>query len=372
LCYPHIWVYSLLWSSEAIMNKKNIAFVWGWSGGHIQPIASLLDYAKQYTNISNQSKRYRFGQSWWLEETYADRYEEVTFLPIYTWKLRRYWTMQSTRENIRDMFFIVAWFFQSVWKLKKNKIDVIFCKWWFVCPPVAYAWRLLCIPIFVHESDTHVWLANRLVLPVARTVFTGFWWLMDGERVVGQILSPTIIDETDYILEWIDNSKTTILVMWGSQWAAVLFDTVSTIIQELPRNLQFVFVLGTKNSESDYAIQWQVWTVEFVSQEDMWYLYGSSDIAITRGSASALQEQQYFGIKKAIVPLPHTWGDHQTVNAKWYEATYNDVWIPQDDSLKDGLTNFIKSYSSYKKVSRKPSVDELCSASIVIWEELMA
>jgi hypothetical protein len=43
-----------------------------------------------------------------------------------------------------------------------------------------------------------------------------------------------------------------------------------------------------------------------VSQSQIASLYELTDIAITRGSASALQEQELFGIKKAIVPLPYT------------------------------------------------------------------
>lgn len=356
------------------MKKKNIAFVWGWSWGHIQPIASLLDYAKQYTNISLQSNRYRFWQEWWLEEIYARRYNEVTFAPVLTWKLRRYWTLVSTWQNIRDIFLIIWGFFQSLYRLKKYRIDVIFCKWWFVCPPVAYAWRLLWIPVLVHESDTHIWLANRLILPISKTVFTWFWWIVDKEEVVGQILSPKLLISKSVELEWIDPTKSVVLVMWWSQWARVLYDTVTVAAEKNDyKHYQYIFLLWTKSAEllEVYSKAWQIWTLWFVTQWAIASLYELSDLCITRWSASSLQEQQLFGIKKWIVPLPYTWWDHQTVNAKRYQKQYGDLWIPQDNRLQENIEVFLLENTWYKKTIKMPTVEQLCSASIRIWKELL-
>lgn len=357
------------------MSNKVIAFVWWGSGGHVQPIASLLDYAKQYTNIPKQSKRYRFGQQWWLEETYADRYDEVTFVPVATGKLRRYITVHSVLQNIRDVFLIGYWFLESLWYLRKYSVDIIFCKWWFVCPQVAYAWRLLRIPIVIHESDTHVWLANRLVLPVASTVFTGFWWIIDKEVVVWQILSPSLLLKNPVELVWIDNTKTVVLVMGWSQGARVLFDTVRDVVASwLGEDMQYIFLLWTKSQwlVAEYEKKWQIWTQWFVSQWQIASLYELADIAITRGSASALQEQELFGIKKVIVPLPYTWWDHQTVNAKWYEKNKDDTRIPQNEWLYDALLVYLKDTIGYKKQSKFPKLDELCKASKIIREKLLA
>lgn len=356
------------------MHKKSIAFVWGGSGGHIQPIASLFDYAKQYTNIPSQINRYRFGQSGWLEQTYADRYESVLFVPVLTGKLRRYRNLTSTLENIRDVFLIVAWFFQSLRKLKQYKIDVIFCKGGFVCPAVAYAGWVLHIPVLVHESDTHSGLANRMTYPVATTVFTGFGWVVSGERVVWQILSPQLLDFHPMDLLWLDLAKTVVLVMWGSQWARILFDTILDYVESCAANtVQFIFLLGTKNQwAKDYSREWHVWTLGYLDQPQLWYVMDICDASITRGAATSLQEQHNFWLQKAIVPLPHTWWDHQTVNAKYYQEQYGDVWIPQDDALVTRITWFVDSLSDYKKEKKTPSIETLCRASVEIWEELMS
>lgn len=162
--------------------------------------------------------------------------------------------------------------------------------------------------------------------------------------------------------------------MWWSQGAQILFDSVSTLVRQwIINGVHFVFVLWTKSTDKkeEYAIWWQISTVWFVSQQNIARLYSISDASISRGSITSLQEQQLFGLKKAIVPLPFTWWDHQTVNAKWYEEHYGDVWIPQDEYLQVNLEKYLLWLKGYKKQPLMPTVGELCSASQIIWKKLM-
>lgn len=60
-------------------------------------------------------------------------------------------------------------------------------------------------------------------------------------------------------------------------------------------------------------------TLEWISQIDIAHLLEDSDIVITRGSATTLAEIDVFAVKKIIIPLPHSAGNHQYWNAKEYE-----------------------------------------------------
>ena len=44
------------------------------------------------------------------------------------------------------------------------------------------------------------------------------------------------------------------------------------------------------------------------------------DVAITRGGTTSLAEQEIFGIKKIIIPIPRT--HDQLKNAQYYQKTY--------------------------------------------------
>ena len=83
-------------------------------------------------------------------------------------------------------------------------------------------------------------------------------------------------------------------------------------------------------------------------------LYQLSDISITRGSATSLAEQHLFGIRKIIVPLPWTGGNHQWRNGVWYRDTYEDILINQDDQLDIHLTDALQQYTVYKKQTTHP------------------
>ena len=60
-------------------------------------------------------------------------------------------------------------------------------------------------------------------------------------------------------------------------------------------------------------------TYDYLTQADIASLLVHTDVAITRGSATTLAEIDTFSVKKIIVPLPYSAGDHQYWNAKEYE-----------------------------------------------------
>jgi UDP-N-acetylglucosamine:LPS N-acetylglucosamine transferase len=51
-------------------------------------------------------------------------------------------------------------------------------------------------------------------------------------------------------------------------------------------------------------------------------------VAIARGGTTSLAEQQLFGLKKVIVPIP--WTHDQLKNAQYYVKTYDDILVRQD------------------------------------------
>lgn len=109
----------------------------------------------------------------------------------------------------------------------------------------------------------------------------------------------------------------------------------------------------------------------FLWQKDIAYLYALSDIAITRGSGTSLAEQQLFGVKKLIVPLPFTWWNHQFYNALRYSEAYDDIIVEQDKQLTENIQVFLDKLQGYKK--KRDHVDEqaLVAAKEIIWEYLL-
>ena len=101
-------------------------------------------------------------------------------------------------------------------------------------------------------------------------------------------------------------------------------------------------------------------------------MYAISDISLTRGSATSLAEQQIFGIKKIIIPLPFTGGNHQFYNALQYNTLYEDIIVEQNEHMKENIATFIRKLYHDKKHWETVDEKQILFAKETIWEKLLA
>jgi len=68
------------------------------------------------------------------------------------------------------------------------------------------------------------------------------------------------------------DNKTVVLVMGGSQGAAVIFDSLLTLLgqEKVDASFQFFILLGTKNAhyQEKFALFTNVMTYKFISNQD--------------------------------------------------------------------------------------------------------
>lgn len=84
---------------------------------------------EQDTNIRLKCNEiFRFGEKGGMEEEYAEKLDQVTFLPVSAGKLRRYRSIKSLIDNFTDMIQALDGLLQAVHLLKKHKIELVFCK----------------------------------------------------------------------------------------------------------------------------------------------------------------------------------------------------------------------------------------------------
>ena len=105
-------------------------------------------------------------------------------------------------------------------------------------------------------------------------------------------------------------TRAQVLVMGGSQGAAVLYDELLNLLTKnvelAEMDFNILLLVNKEDYETLFAVFDNVRIFKFLSLEEVASLYNISDIAITRGGATSLAEQQIFGIKKLIIPHPHT------------------------------------------------------------------
>lgn len=336
----------------------NIVFAWWWTWWHVFPIKSLIEFIKNDNNIDNYFNNiYWFGESNSLESKVASSfsYNKLKFYSIISWKIRREKSILWVVRNFIDIFKFFIWFIQSLYLLHKLKVDVLFCKWWYVAWPVVIAAKILWVQIFLHESDTVPWLANRLASKFSDKIFLWFpdsikWW-----EFIWQILSDEISNFSDDELNIssFDSNRTNILVIWWSQWSKIIYETLLDVIKDnrLKDKFNYFIVLGTQNQwlKDSFKEFDNVFTFDFLTQKQIWYICNLCDVWITRGWATSLAEQKAFGMKLLIIPLPYTWWNHQYYNGMYYSQTYGDILINQNIDMDRNLRSALLELTCFKK-----------------------
>jgi len=370
------------------MRKLNLAMAWWWTWGHVFPVKSIIEFINKHPEYNQEiSKIIRFWEKNSLESEIFDKIsknnQNLFFQTIVSGKYRRETPFKSKLKNIRDLFKFSRWIIQSIYYLKKYEIDVIFCKWWYVALPVVFAWKLLKKKIVVHESDVHSWLVNRIASKFATKVFTGFDWVLPNSITVWQILSDDIISHESIRnipshteiweeltlaeqLFYADPSKTYLLVMWWSQWSKRLYQNLIESMKENKQvysNYEIFVVLWKENQDlkSEFDPFKNVYTFDFVSQQDMGLLLKYCDISLTRAWTTSLAEQKLYNLKIVMVPIPRTHDQYD--NAKYYVEHHDDILLDSNDpNYKENMLSIFTEYQNFKK--DKVTKDILAEISI--------
>ncbi len=343
-------------------DKKNIVLSWGWTGGHVFPLEALQEYLKN----SSKYNFYWFWNQWDLEEEIA--YDNnINFVYIPSWKLRRYFDIKNFFEPLKN----ISGFFFALYYLVSKKIDIVFSKWWYVSIPTCLAAKVLWKKIFVHESDTETGLANKIVSKLATKIFYSFPnKKIDNKKhfISGQILNPKLLysvrdlksqsekDNTvvmkDNFWSWNfkQNEKLEVVVIAWSQGSTTIFENLLKILNNLI-NINFTIILWSKNIHlwPQFKKHSNVKVYDFVSQEKMWEIYTKSDIAITRAWATTLWELYYFGIHSIIIPLKNSAWNHQTKNAIVFNKNFWSNILEESDKLSLEIFRLLEKFKELRK-----------------------
>ena len=156
-----------------------IALVGGGTAGHIIPSISVIE---KILEIDPKTQFFFVAADQELDKKNLEQFKNKYFLPIA--KLRRYFDL----KNFTDIFVLTKSIYKSIQILKSEKPDIVFSKGGFVAVPFCIAAKFLKIPIVMHESDSSIGLANKLIMPLANQV-----WLSHPSSIKKKYLSKTYV-----------------------------------------------------------------------------------------------------------------------------------------------------------------------------------
>ncbi|MGV3323353.1 UDP-N-acetylglucosamine--N-acetylmuramyl-(pentapeptide) pyrophosphoryl-undecaprenol N-acetylglucosamine transferase [Streptococcus hyovaginalis] len=297
------------------MPKKKIILTGGGTVGHVTLNLILIPKL-----IQDDWEVHYIGDRNGIEHEEISRLaERVHFHGIATGKLRRYFSW----ENLLDVFKVAFGVLQSLVLVAKIRPTALFSKGGFVSVPPVIASKLLGVPVFIHESDLSMGLANKIAYRFATRMYTTFQQdasLSKTEHIgaITKVQPYSIQDDAlvENIREQFDPSKKTLLFVGGSAGANVFNEFVSQHIDELKAAYNIINITG---DETLNTLSRNCYRVDYVT--DLYQpLMQMADLVITRGGSNTIFELVALRKLHLIVPLGKeaSRGD-QLENAAYFE-----------------------------------------------------
>ena len=322
-----------------------IVFTGGGTAGHFYPIIAV---AEVLTAITREKKLVGIKYYFLSTDPYDERAlfeNHIEFRRVRAGRLRRYFSLRI----IPDFFSTVVGIFEAIFKLYSIYPDLVFCKGGYASFPVVLAARLLRIPIFVHESDSHPGRVNsfasryavRIALsyPEAATFFSEEkrkLIAITGNPIRQDLLSPMTQGAREFL--GLEPELPIVYVTGGSQGAAVINETLLDILPALLEKCQIVHQVGDRNladvkhrasvvlEKTTFAARYKLFP--YLNASAIRMVAGASALAVSRAGSSIFEFAQW-GLPVILIPIPESISHDQRSNAFTYARSGGAVVIEQ-------------------------------------------
>ncbi|MCR4277848.1 MAG: UDP-N-acetylglucosamine--N-acetylmuramyl-(pentapeptide) pyrophosphoryl-undecaprenol N-acetylglucosamine transferase, partial [Candidatus Berkelbacteria bacterium] len=332
--------------NQSTNNQHPILLVGGGTGGHIFPLVAigeeLASLKIPFIFIGG-----RVGREGEVVAEYG-----WPFKAISAGKWRRYWSLAAVTQNILDVGRFIRGYFQALSLLITTGSPVIFSKGGYVALPMVMAAKLLGRRIVIHESDSVMGLTNRISVRVASKVLTAFSPSVFPNHdsrfeQVGIPIRRTLRQAAN--LQGVRKSRPLILVIAGIQGSKAINRFVREALPEIVQVADVVHITGEAEILSHKTIaqglskkyQNAYRPFAFITRE-LPYYFRSSDLIVSRASATTIAEAALFSRAMYLVPLPNSASDHQLANALHLQAAGAAVLREEKDLNNEKFTDDIK------------------------------
>ena len=334
--------------SQNSQNRPIIIFTGGGTGGHVYPNLALVpEFEKR-----GFCAVYVGGEGNTIERKLA-RDVGIKYYSVPTIKLVRSMSADGIKNNLK----IPSTLKKSVEKaseiLEKIKPCCVFSKGGFVSLPVVLAASKMQIPVFAHESDLTMGLANKIAKLKGATILKANPKSKFGGELVGMPLRDNLVykDKT-YAKKTlgINNpfKKPVLLVLGGSSGASAINDAIAKNLKALTEKYFVLHVSGKNKGANVKANDY----LQFEYADDVALFYTACDIVLSRAGATSMFEISSIGKRAVFVPLPKgaSRGD-QIYNAELAKE-FGATVLKQDSHFCDNLPRAIE--TAMQNPSMKP------------------
>lgn len=341
----------MTYSIADTQDKPVIIFTGGGTGGHIYPNLALIpEFEKR-----GFSAAYVGGVGDTQEKRLAALYG-IPYFEVPSIKLVRSMSLKAVKNNLKIPFEMSGCIKAAVALLKRLKPCAVFSKGGFVSLPVALAAAKLNIPLFCHESDLTLGLANRIAAAKGATVFKANPNSKFNGELVGMPLRDSLFSYSKQIAKkglGLPPDAKVLLIIGGSSGAQAINDAVAKNLDALTSRWLVLHICGNGKSTNlpnetqnyrryDYA-------------DNIAMFYAASDAVLSRAGATAVYEISALKKRAVFVPLPKGISRGDQLDNAALAQDYGACVLYQNEHFCDDFV------PSIEKAFQKPPMRALCT-----------
>ena len=224
--------------------------------------------------------------------------------------------------------------------------------------PTMLAATRIGLPTVIHEQNAVLGRANRLMAPRVRAIATAFAetaQLSPADRVKAEHTGNPVraavaaLAERPYPAPE-RGGRLALLVIGGSQGAAVMSEVVPTALAQLPEELRARLDVVQQCRADDLDQARETYRAAGIAAElaaffdDLPVRLASAQLVIARAGASTIAELTAAGRPAILVPYPAAADDHQSANARAIELAGGGWTMPQPTFTPDALAVRMESF----------------------------
>jgi len=363
---------------------KKILITLGASGGHIYPALAVMDYIKSIDStietrlINSRNSKIFVPDVHRVDVTY--KINSIGFIG------------KSFIYKIKSLFLFAVSVIQSLKIIFTFMPDAIVGTGGFVSLPVAIAGLVLNRKIYIIEGNSVPGLSNKIISKFCKKIFINYDHSTKYFNKEKCIKTGFPIRELDNKV--LKNKSLDLLILGGSQGSSIINSKVAQSVRSLLekiassesdiKHLSITHQCGSNNKESTEGLYlsmkenfsfFEFEVHEFI--ENINEFYSKSKVLISRAGASTIAESLKFKIPSIYVPIKHSSGNHQYLNAK--EISDNKLaFVHLEENPSEELTVKIEELLYNKKINESmaealedySSLNENCGAEKIAREIL--
>jgi UDP-N-acetylglucosamine--N-acetylmuramyl-(pentapeptide) pyrophosphoryl-undecaprenol N-acetylglucosamine transferase len=331
-----------------------VVFTGGGTAGHFYPIIAIV---QRLNELIDQEKLIDVEIYYLSDSPYDERmlFENgVKFKKLSAGKLRRYFSFL----NIVDLVKTIAGIIKAVGVLYVLYPDVIVGKGGYASFPTLMAAKILRIPVIIHESDSVPGRANMIASKFARRIAISYpeaaeffpkeKTALTGNPMRREVMIP-MREGAREILK-LEEGVPVILVLGGSQGAAIINDAILQAAPRLVERYQIIHQVGVKNLDivekmipvvmGDNPHRDRYKTYGYLNEINLRSSAGVADLIVSR-AGSTIFEIAAWGVPSIIIPITDSNGDHQRKNAFAYARAGGCIVIEEANLTTNVLASEI-------------------------------